>query len=332
MASAGRILIADDDPDIRELICRVLELAGYDVSAVGTGTEVLEAMPTVRPDLLVLDVSMPGATGYDVCRQVQAAGPSAPPVIFLTAYGSTNDRVTGLDLGAVDYMVKPFEPAELTARVRAALRQKAARDALAAEAATDGLTGLLNRRELDARATELIALARRHARPLCCLMVDVDHFKRINDTYGHAAGDEALRHVARRLREGSRASDIVGRYGGEEFVLLLPETDLRGAVAVGEKLRAGIAATPVRITEPGSTAAAIGAGGNRTGNKTSSETRGGTGNTMSIPVQVSVGVAAREPVMMDPEALYAAADEALYQAKQQGRNRVAVAPPGSRLG
>src|SRR6266545_6010867 len=199
----ARILVADDDQDIRELIQRVLEMAGYDVTAVDSGTAVLETVPQVRPDLVVLDVSMPGADGYEVCRQLQSTGGAAPPVIFLTAHSRTSDRVTGLDLGAVDYVVKPFEPDELTARVRAALRQKVARDVLAAEAATDGLTGLLNRRELDARAAELIALSRRHSRPLSCLMIDVDYFKRINDTHGHAAGDEVLRQVAERIRRAS---------------------------------------------------------------------------------------------------------------------------------
>jgi len=298
----ARILVADDDQDIRELIQRVLEMAGYDVTAVASGTAVLETVPQVRPDLIVLDVSMPGADGYQVCRQLQSTGIAAPPVIFLTAHATTTDRVTGLDLGAVDYVVKPFEPAELTARVRAALRQKWTRDVLVAEAATDGLTGLLNRRELDARATELIALSRRHSRPLSCLMIDIDHFKGVNDTHGHAAGDEVLRQVAQRIRGASRSSDVSGRYGGEEFILLLPETDTSGAVAVAEKVRSVVAEAPVQAQRP-------------------------EGGQVAIPVRVSIGVATREPAMMEPDALYAAADAALYQAKQSGRNRVMVAPP-----
>jgi diguanylate cyclase (GGDEF)-like protein len=281
-------------------------LAGYDVTAVESGTRVLEVVPQVQPDLVILDVSMPGATGYDVCRQLQAAGPHAPPVIFLTAHGTTSDRVTGLDLGAVDYVVKPFVPAELTARARAALRQKVARDALAAEAATDGLTGLLNRRELDSRATELIALSRRYTRPLACLMIDIDHFKQVNDTYGHAAGDEVLRQVAARIRGVCRASDVAGRYGGEEFVLLLPDTDVNGALAVAEKVRTAVADGAISLP----TAASAG----------------------GIAVRVSVGVAGREATMLDPQALYAAADGALYQAKQMGRNRVSVAPLSGGLG
>jgi two-component system cell cycle response regulator len=239
---------------------------------------------------------------------LQTEGPTAPPVIFLTARGAASDRVAGLDLGAVDYVVKPFDAAELTARVRVALRQKAARDALAAEAATDGLTGLLNRRELDARAAELIALSRRYSRPLSCLMIDVDHFKQINDAYGHAAGDEVLRQVARRIRAGCRVSDVAGRYGGEEFTLLLPDTDIEGAVAVAEKLRGAVSAEPVRAAIADSAMAEAGA------------------VIVDVNVRVSVGVAVRQPTMLDPESLYAAADNALYRAKQAGRDQVSVAP------
>jgi two-component system, cell cycle response regulator len=292
-----RILVADDDAGSCELLRHVLELAGYEVTTVESGTAALESVARVKPDLLVLDVSMPGASGYDVCLQLHAAGTGAPPVIFLSAHCTTSDRVTGLDLGAVDYVVKPFDPAELTARIRAALRQKAARDALAAAAATDWLTGLLSRRELDARTTELILLARRHGRALSCLMIDIDNFKEINDRHGHSAGDEVLRHVASRLRAASRATDIAGRYGGEEFVLLLPETGTEEAVMVAEKVRAAIGRAPMEFSR-----------------------------TTPLPVRVSIGVVTRSAAMMEVEELYSAADDALYQAKQSGRDRVVVAP------
>jgi two-component system, cell cycle response regulator len=296
-APATRILVADDDAESCRLVRHVLELAGYEVTTVESGTAALERMPRLKPDLVVLDVSMPGASGYDVCQQLSAAGPGAPPVILLSAHGTTSDRVTGLELGAVDYVVKPFDPAELTARVRVALRQKAARDALAEAAATDWVTGLLSRRELDARTTELILVARRHGRALSCLMIDIDYFKEINDRHGHSAGDEVLRQVAARLRATSRASDIAGRYGGEEFVLLLPETSTEGAVTVAEKVRAAIAGAPMELSGPA-----------------------------PLPVRVSIGVATRSAAMMEAEELYSAADGALYQAKQSGRDRVVVAP------
>ena len=197
-----RILVADDDPDILFLVSRLLERAGYDVVRARDGREALQLARETLPDLLILDVSMPGADGYAVCRAIQADGPNAPPVIFLTANALTAARVDGLDAGAVDYIVKPFEPDELTARVRAALRTKTVRDVLATEASTDPLTGLLNRNHLGTRLAELVAAARRYGRPLACLMFDIDHFKAVNDTYGHLAGDGVLREVAARLTSG----------------------------------------------------------------------------------------------------------------------------------
>jgi diguanylate cyclase (GGDEF)-like protein len=185
------------------------------------------------------------------------------------------------------------------ARVRAALRTKAVHDGLADRAARDGLTGLFNRRELDARAEQAVALAQRHRRPLSCLLLDIDHFKQVNDTYGHAAGDAVLREVAQRIHDGSRISDIVGRYGGEEFVVILPETEGDAAVAAADKLRALLAEVPV---VPGD---------------------------ISIPVRASIGAAAWHAGMRSPSDLYAAADEALYSAKELGRDRTELYVPHS---
>src|SRR5688572_19845523 len=166
---AGRpaqVLVADDDPDLRPLIVRMLQAAGYSVSSAADGAAALTLALEVRPDLMVLDVSMPEKDGYDVCRAIHAEGAfasaSVPAVIFLSAHGDTEARVTGLESGAVDYIVKPFVTAELKARVAAALRTKASRDALAAVASTDALTGLANRRQLDLRAAESAGLASRY--------------------------------------------------------------------------------------------------------------------------------------------------------------------------
>jgi two-component system cell cycle response regulator len=212
-------------------------------------------------------------------------------VIFLTAHTHTDARVAGLDAGAVDYIVKPFANEELVARVRAALRTKAVHDGLAERAARDGLTGLFNRRELDTRAHQAVALADRHARPFSCLLLDIDHFKLVNDTHGHAAGDTVLREAAQRICDASRISDIVGRYGGEEFVVLLPETDGPAAVAAADKLRALLADSPVPV---------------------------GRGR---ISIRASIGVATWDDSMRTPSDLYAAADGALYRAKALGRDR-----------
>jgi two-component system, cell cycle response regulator len=276
-----------------------LKRAGYRVISAADGEHALQLAREQEPDLLLVDVTMPGRDGYDVCRAIQAEAATPPPVIFLTAHTHTDARVAGLDAGAVDYIVKPFANEELVARVRAALRTKAVHDGLADRAARDGLTGLFNRRELDSRAAQAVALAARHGRPLSCLLLDIDHFKQVNDTHGHAAGDTVLLEAAQRIRNGCRISDIVGRYGGEEFVVLLPETDGSAAVEAADKLRALLADTPV------------------------------TAGATSIPIRASIGVAAWSAAMRSPSALYAAADEALYRAKDLGRDRTELYAPRS---
>lgn len=291
------VLVADDDGVTRAMVGSWLARSGYEVVVARDGEEALRLARERRPDLLLVDVTMPAMDGYDVCRAVQADGGTPPPVIFLTAHGKAAARVTGLDAGAVDYIVKPFDQAELIARVRAALRTKAVRDGLVEQAARDGLTGLLNRRELDLRAQEAFALARRHGRELSCLMLDIDHFKQVNDVHGHAAGDAVLREVARQLGAVCRAADVVARYGGEEFVVLLPETPARAAVATADKLRSVLSARRFD---------ADGAG---------------------IPIRASIGVASLTKEMGTYESLYAAADEALYRAKQLGRDRSELHEP-----
>ncbi len=308
-----RILIVDDDSDIRNLLVRLLRSGGYDVSDAPDGHEALrrliEAPVNALPDLVLMDVTMPGMDGVATCLALQSLGlgTHTPPVIFLSALGASQDRVDGLEAGAVDYIVKPFVPEEVRARVRAALRGKALRDALAFQAATDPLTGLANRRQLDQRLSEAFALARRHSRPLACLMVDVDHFKRVNDTYGHGAGDIVLTEVAARLRAQCRAVDTAARYGGEEFTVLLPETDAPGALILAERIRAAIAVDPITIALPGSGGASHAA------------------EPTCIQIRISAGVAVLTPEMASPEALTAAADTALYAAKQCARDRVVLA-------
>jgi diguanylate cyclase (GGDEF)-like protein len=300
--SPVRILVADDDPDILTMVSTLLSREGYGVIPAANGNEALSLARSASPDLLVLDVAMPGMDGYAVCREIRSAGPDAPPVIFLTARVETQDRVVGLDAGAVDYVVKPFSAAELRARVRAALRTKLDTDRLIEAAATDPLTGLLNRSQLGPRVAELVAASRRTGRPLACLMVDLDFFKTVNDTYGHQAGDAVLVEVARRLTEAKRASDVLVRYGGEEFLALLPETDLDGALVVAEKLRSAIAEEPVVFR---------------------SEAHG----PIAISVRASVGVSWLDDDMYDAALLVAAADDALYRAKERGRNRVETPEP-----
>jgi diguanylate cyclase (GGDEF)-like protein len=295
------VLVADDDGVTRAIVSSWLKSAGYAVITASDGDQALQVALDEHPDLLLVDVTMPGRDGYEVCRAIHAESATPPPVIFLTAHTNTDARVTGLDAGAVDYIVKPFDSEELVARVRAALRTKAVHDGLAQRAARDGLTGLFNRRELDTRAKQAAALAQRHNRPFACLLLDIDHFKQVNDTHGHAAGDEVLREAARRICDASRVSDTVGRYGGEEFVVLLPETTGEAAVGVADKLRAALSATPVAA------------------------------GLVDIPIHASIGVTAWSEAMHGPSDLYAAADEALYRAKDGGRDRTVLhVPPTAR--
>lgn len=289
------VLVADDDPDIRALIALCLR-DDFAIEVAADGLEALEAARRLQPDLLVLDVSMPGADGYEVCRTLQREGSSAV-VIFLTAHGHTNARVQGLDLGAVDYIVKPFQGKELAARARAALRTKRTIDTLAAEAATDALTGLLTRGELDGQADEAVAVARRHGRPLACVMLDVDRFKSVNDELGHAAGDAVLRSVGEAIRTASRLSDAPGRFGGDEFLVVLRETDLPGAEAVARRIQ-----TILREERHAATGAFV---------------------------SVSIGVAPWQEHMTSRADLYVAADRALYHAKELGRDCGAVLRPAA---
>jgi two-component system cell cycle response regulator len=284
------VLIADDDGVTRAMVGSWLTGSGYGVVEARDGDEALRLAGEHAPDLLVIDLIMPGLDGYDVCRAIQA-GETPRPVIFITAHDRTGGRVVGLDAGAVDFIIKPFAQEELVARVRAALRTKVERDELADQAAHDPLTGLLNRRELDARADETVALAQRHGRPLSCLLLDLDHFKEVNDVHGHAAGDQVLRETGRRLATACRISDVVARYGGEEFVLLLPETPLEAAAILADKLRSALSGTPFGAGDP------------------------------PITMRASIGAATLTAAMETPASLLAAADKALYRAKELGRDR-----------
>jgi two-component system cell cycle response regulator len=308
------ILVADDEPINRSLIQRRLEREGYLVLTAQNGQEAVEKTRGSLPDLVILDVMMPVMDGLEACELIKDdAATRDIPIIFLSARDETDIKVKGLTLGANDYISKPFKAEELLARVDVAIRLKRERDVLRlsadeaqarAEVAqeramTDALTGLLNRYGLQRILTHEHAEALRYDRSLSCLMIDLDNFKGINDSYGHSMGDVALRQVADILTEAVRRSDMVCRYGGEEFVVLLPETNLEGAVALGEKIRA---AADSRL---------FGDGGDGDGNN----------DHGLFKLTLSAGAA----TINDHESgndMLARADMALYQAKAQGRNRV----------
>lgn len=303
------ILVADDEPVNRSLIQRRLERAGYNVVTARDGREAVDKTRETLPDLVLLDVMMPLMDGLEACRIIKEDEATRDiPVIFLSARDETDVKVNGLSLGANDYISKPFKAEELLARVDVAMRIKRERDHLysSAEEAkanaeialehamTDALTGLLNRYGLQQVLPREHAEARRYRRPLSCLMIDLDDFKAINDTHGHPAGDVALKQVASILTEAVRGSDTACRYGGEEFLVLLPETNLDGAIALAEKIREA------------TTARAFG------------------DETHTFNLTLSIGAATLTETESGND-MIARADIALYQAKATGRNRVETA-------
>jgi len=288
-----KILIIDDSPQIHALMKARLKDEAIAVHSADSGLTGLALATELQPDVILLDVNMPSMDGYEVCRRLKASPvTSAAPIIFLTGADSTEDKIKGLELGATDYITKPFDPAEMRARVRAALRTAYLLDLLSRKAMIDGLTGLWNRGYLDARLMAEVALARRSGRALSCIMLDVDRFKGVNDKFGHPFGDDVLKMVASRLNAGSRTEDVVCRYGGEEFAILLPNTARTGAVELADRMRLAIAAQTLRFRD------------------------------QTVNVTCSMGVAEVQEGDEDGSAMLETADSALYQAKQTGRNRV----------
>jgi diguanylate cyclase (GGDEF)-like protein len=304
----ARILIVDDHEDNIELLRARLEARGYAIDTAMDGEQALSRVATAPPDLILLDVMMPRIDGFEVVRRLKGDR-SLPfiPVILQTALDSTEHKVEGLDAGADDYITKPINFAELEARVKSMLRIKRLQDALEERerelselngrllkmAQTDALTGLDNRRNLEERLEEMFGHSRRLKEPLAVVLCDLDRFKSVNDTYGHQAGDVVLKQLARILKQEAREIDRVGRYGGEEFMLLLPGTVLDAAVTFAERVRKAVEAHTFSFD-------------------------GGT-----LQRTMSCGVAAwPHPRIEDCDALVKAADDALYVAKETGRNRV----------
>jgi len=288
------ILIVDDTPANLHVLTRMVEELGYIARPVTGGKMALQAAQSHPPDLVLLDIIMPGMDGYEVCTRLKADEKLQDvPVIFISALHETADKVKGLELGAVDFVTKPFDAFELRARVSAALRTKRMQDLLIEHAKIDPLTGLINRRGLMERLQQEWDRVQRHGGALSFIMGDVDHFKRINDTHGHALGDQALCEVADAIVGRCRKTDLPSRYGGEEFAIVVPDEAVSAAARLAERCRQAVEA--VRLGA-GSEALRM---------------------TASFGVADSTGLAS-------PEALVQQADKALYRAKNAGRNRVEV--------
>ncbi len=303
---AETILIAEDDSHIAELIKIILEAKGYTTYWAKDGEEAIREVGRVKPDLILLDVMMPKLNGYEVLRAIKERDELKHiPVIFVTVRGETDSKVVGLRLGGHDYITKPFDLDELIARVETALRIKGEHDSLRAQnrrlselSMTDPLTGLYNRRYLMERFHEEIERAKRYQYPISCLMVDIDDFKLINDSFGHLKGDQLLQQLAIMMKNTNRVVDILSRYGGEEFIMILPQTNLGGAETVGERYRQLVQNTQILQNDP------------------------------QVKVTVSLGAAAFSTANIgSKEDLLRMADEALFEAKRLGKNRVALSRP-----
>ena len=297
-----RVLIAEDDVTSRMLLKRVLESWGYEVIVTKDGAEAWEELQvTDGPRLAILDWMMPGMDGVDVCRRTRAQETLQPPyLILLTALGDKESVVTGLDAGADDFVRKPYDPDELRARLAVGRRLVELNDellgaqhALEILARTDALTGVLNRGAIVGELEQEASRAAREGGLLGVGMLDIDRFKLVNDTHGHSAGDAVLCEIVRRVLGVMRPYDAFGRFGGEEFLVIVPgcgEKELRDVL---ERMRRAIGRTPIVVD-------------------------GG-----EVAVTVSLGGAVRGRDSADR--LIARADDALYTAKEQGRDRVVLA-------
>ncbi|HJQ48306.1 MAG TPA: diguanylate cyclase, partial [Amycolatopsis sp.] len=248
------VLVADDSLLIRTVVRAALEGEGYAVAEAGDGLAAVECCHRMAPDIVLLDMEMPGLNGRQVLAELKSSERLCDiPVVFLTGHTEMSDVLGALRSGAHDYLKKPFEPAELLARVGAAAQVKKLHDELRARNAelermssTDTLTGLDNRRHIEEKLRQQCSAARRRREPVAVLLLDLDHFKRVNDTYGHPVGDQVLAEFAHRLRRELRAEDIACRWGGEEFLVVLPGTGLADATSVAERIRSATSVTPIR--------------------------------------------------------------------------------------
>jgi two-component system cell cycle response regulator len=296
-----RIAVVDDDPSIRRLVRLFLKRSGYDIVEFATGNEAREQLMKIPWDLAILDRRLPDMDGVMLAQELKS-NPEFKTrfVIMLTGEDEQEDKVEGLDLGADDYVTKPFQYPELLARIRAGKRivdlQKELLETnkrLELLSITDGLTGLYNHRYFQDELARAFEESARYGRPLSLAIIDLDFFKKVNDTYGHAVGDEVLQGVSKIFQESIRSTDLTARYGGEEFAVMMPETDVKDAIAFAEKIRRLAESTPVQ-TQAG-----------------------------PVNVTVSIGVATvPHPKIHAAKELVVAADNALYRAKHAGRNQV----------
>ena len=287
------VLAIDDSELIHRLLKTRLQGERLELHNATSSAEGLKKAVALNPDIILLDIAMDGMNGFELLEKLKEDPRTRNiAVIFISATSEAMDRVKGLDMGAIDFISKPFDAFELKARVRSALRTQHLVKMLEQKAQIDGLTGLWNRRYFDQRMIQEISEAKRYSRPLSLVLCDIDRFKRLNDQFGHPFGDFVLERVAQKL-SGGRTCDIACRYGGEEFGLILPSTNIQHGHEVAERLRIEIESIL-------------------------------WSNKPDLVVTASFGICDTENVGEEatPEALLEMTDSALYKAKQAGRNRV----------
>jgi diguanylate cyclase (GGDEF)-like protein len=309
------IVIVDDMPDNLRLLTDILTNHGYKVRPAPSGARALATIHKEPPELILLDIMMPGMDGYEVCRQLKAhEGTKDIPIIFLSALNEVFDKVKAFKAGGVDFITKPFQVEEVLARVRTHITIRAQQKVLALRneellkkneliteqaqklelmATRDFLTGLSNRRDFLERAGQEEMRFKRLGRPFALIMLDIDHFKRVNDTFGHACGDKVLTNVSRALEKALRAQDVLARWGGEEFICLLPETGVDGANCAAEKIRTDMEHQRYDCIDD------------------------------DVPITVTAGVCVYDGSCAIEECIRRA-DDALYKGKIQGRNKVVL--------
>jgi two-component system cell cycle response regulator len=297
----AKILIIDDSRLIAHVAKTILTKRGHEVILANDGLAGLQAAKSEQPDIILLDLIMPVMDGYQVCMGLKKEYSTREiPVIMLTSKAEPADKVKGLELGALDYVTKPFDEGELVARVNTQLRLKELYEALQEknlqlqeQANRDGLTGLYNHRYFHEQLSQDFLRAKRYHESLSCIFLDIDYFKKFNDTYGHQTGDVVLATLGRIIKDSIRDSDLAARYGGEEFALVLHHTDGPAAMYVAERLRQKVQDYDVHDK----------------------------GNVLHVTISIGVATFPHEEIK-DSKGLIKCSDEALYKAKENGRNRV----------
>jgi two-component system, cell cycle response regulator len=291
-----QLLVIDDSPPIHTLVKAMLSEEPVDTHSAMDATYGLTLADSMKPDLILMDIQMPGMNGFEACKKLKENPDTAHvPVIFLTALTSTKEKVLGLELGAVDYITKPFQASELWARVRASLRMHKLVQDLETKALLDPLTGLGNRAMFDRQLRAEVTVRIRFNTPLSVIVMDVDRFKKINDHCGHPIGDVILQKVADCISAICRAGDVACRYGGDEFAIIAPHATAADSAMLAKRMSEAISA--IRVMHKG----------------------------QPIPVTASFGVA--DSTALYDRSMFQRADDALYRSKQRGRNQVSIATP-----